>query len=742
MQGVEPLCDEEKVECMRAMLRRFVFDVQHLAQFGDSHLLTLYNCASLRNPRALASLEEEGLKCLLPQFPDDLAKFLTQHTKPAKLDSVGAWELMLQYLFEPKHPLRAEHVAPLLANRYRSLQQCGQQGYAVLSSLGMSLDEINPLLRATRQSLCNRAELLLTGLEPPYVSLTSSGRRQVDASRCKYPVSVEAWQDFGKSVLVHRDGLASTQRWFPEAFPDAAKAPAGETSVAHYVNAELVIPINACLRYKALKHEMPAIQPAAWLQQSHHTPTLSEEARQAAWSEQARDAAQDQARITTVLDFGLRIVEVDDNTPKPGVGEMALGELKREERLTFADGQLAKTSAPCMVDIYTKAYTDALTPEDFAKYKRPLISNIIGSLLQVEEYCSRRGIRYFFISCGVWYWFGRYTSGGRMQVAQALRYDHIEPTVREALHYVSHCALTEEKLPKWTPSDWPVNLRYQPPKPKSGSGQGGGSGAGGSGGAEGRGGAGRGAGSGGRSGSKGQGKRGSSPQQGKGVPKSKRSSNKGGGSRGKSRASRAPTTQLDASWRIKADWPALVSTAASFDLDMPETILGSGECGYVFGCRLEGQDAAVKLVPVEGANELLARLRHEAQVYCALRPLWGDKVPALLAAGYGRDRCCYLLATARVGNAPAAEVDLSRADHRALLPAATRALAAIHTLGVLHGDLRADNMLVAPPTAASGSPTVQFVDFGYARCGSSLADRQQEMESLVSLFQQAADTRR
>jgi hypothetical protein len=130
-----------------------------------------------------------------------------------------------------------------------------------------------------------------------------------------------------------------------------------------------------------------------------------------------------------------------------------------------------------------------------------------------------------------------------------------------------------------------VNLRYQPPKPKSGSGQGGGSGAGGSGGAEGRGGAGRGAGSGGRSGSKGQGKRGSSPQQGKGVPKSKRSSNKGGGSRSKSRASRAPTTQLDASWRIKADWPALVSTAASFDLDMPETILGSGECGYVFGCR-------------------------------------------------------------------------------------------------------------------------------------------------------------
>lgn len=141
-----------------------------------------------------------------------------------------------------------------------------------------------------------------------------------------------------------------------------AQAPAGETSVAQYLNAELVIPINACLRYKALQHEMPAIQLAAWLPQSHHTPTLSADARQvwhrgwtvhaalpthvvplccagldqpcfelqAASSEQARNAAQDQARITTVLDLALRVVEVDDNTPKPGVEEKALGELKRE----------------------------------------------------------------------------------------------------------------------------------------------------------------------------------------------------------------------------------------------------------------------------------------------------------------------------------------------------------------------------------------------------------------------------
>ena len=75
----------------------------------------------------------------------------------AKLDSVGAWKLMLQYLFEPEHPLRAEHVAPLLAKEYSSLQQCGQEGFVVLSSLGMSLDEIEDLLKATDQSTCPAA---------------------------------------------------------------------------------------------------------------------------------------------------------------------------------------------------------------------------------------------------------------------------------------------------------------------------------------------------------------------------------------------------------------------------------------------------------------------------------------------------------------------------------------------------------------------------------------------------------
>ena len=55
-----------------------------------------------------------------------------------------------------------------------------------------------------------------------------------------------------------------------------AQAPAGEQGIASYPHAQLVNPINACLRYEALRPEVPAIELAAWLQQSHHT----KEARQ------------------------------------------------------------------------------------------------------------------------------------------------------------------------------------------------------------------------------------------------------------------------------------------------------------------------------------------------------------------------------------------------------------------------------------------------------------------------------
>ena len=48
----------------------------------------------------------------------------------------------------------------------------------------------------------------------------------------------------------------------------------------------------------------------------------------------------------------------------------------------------ARLEPPGMVEILNKAYTDQLTEEDFNKYSRPLINNIIGSLSQVRNWVS------------------------------------------------------------------------------------------------------------------------------------------------------------------------------------------------------------------------------------------------------------------------------------------------------------------------------------------------------------------
>ena len=148
----------------------------------------------------------------------------------------------------------------MAAANLRSLQEREKQRTLGLRLLGMSMAEAASLLRASNWGVCpstfllsrrlnasqpacgclthtlgdlgcagvqNRAELLLSELQEPNVSVTPSGRMQFDLCRRKYPASVTAWQDFPKNVLEHRAGLPITQRWFPEAFQDAARVSQG-----------------------------------------------------------------------------------------------------------------------------------------------------------------------------------------------------------------------------------------------------------------------------------------------------------------------------------------------------------------------------------------------------------------------------------------------------------------------------------------------------------------------------------
>jgi tRNA A-37 threonylcarbamoyl transferase component Bud32 len=66
--------------------------------------------------------------------------------------------------------------------------------------------------------------------------------------------------------------------------------------------------------------------------------------------------------------------------------------------------------------------------------------------------------------------------------------------------------------------------------------------------------------------------------------------------------------------------------------------------------------------------------------------------------------------------------------------AAQRTLRLVHQCGVLHGDIRLDNIMLLAPTAAAPGPRIVFVDFGLSRmAGHDELDN--EERQLDALFQ-------
>ncbi|KAK9814239.1 hypothetical protein WJX72_002726 [[Myrmecia] bisecta] len=144
----------------------------------------------------------------------------------------------------------------------------------------------------------------------------------------------------------------------------------------------------------------------------------------------------------------------------------------------------------------------------------------------------------------------------------------------------------------------------------------------------------------------------------------------------------------------------LAAAAAGIALSHVDGIVGSGVTGNVYSCRLPGgAAAALKLAPC--GSWKAAVLEHEAEAYRAASCIQGRYLPRLLAAGVGMGNRCYLLATELVARRP---LDPRRQPgDRALAPYAQEALAALHGAGVLHDDVRGDNILVLDEPCAGGA---------------------------------------
>jgi len=155
-------------------------------------------------------------------------------------------------------------------------------------------------------------------------------------------------------------------------------------------------------------------------------------------------------------------------------------------------------------------------------------------------------------------------------------------------------------------------------------------------------------------------------------------------------------------------------------------VLGRGGMGEIYrGRRDDGRSVAVKVLHphlIEDAHAL-ERFHREAE---AVGRLAGQYVPEVLEVGEhegnhfivmellaGEDLAHHL---ARQGRLPAGEV----AD---LLDELARALDAVHDAGLVHRDIKPNNIyLVSPAAVGEGKPRVRLLDFGIAKLTDEASD--------------------
>jgi serine/threonine protein kinase/tetratricopeptide (TPR) repeat protein len=180
--------------------------------------------------------------------------------------------------------------------------------------------------------------------------------------------------------------------------------------------------------------------------------------------------------------------------------------------------------------------------------------------------------------------------------------------------------------------------------------------------------------------------------------------------------------------------PALKRNASSFDLDVPaeqqpETIgpyrilrkLGQGGMGTVYEAQQENprRVVAVKVIrPGIASAAIAARFRHEAQV---LGRLQHPGIAQIYEAGKHdspRGAQSYLVMELVHGRPLLQYADENRLDVRRRLELLARICDAVHHAhqrGVIHRDLKPDNILVEAPTSELAEATPKILDFGVAR---------------------------
>ena len=154
-------------------------------------------------------------------------------------------------------------------------------------------------------------------------------------------------------------------------------------------------------------------------------------------------------------------------------------------------------------------------------------------------------------------------------------------------------------------------------------------------------------------------------------------------------------------------------------------LISHDERAQTYKASWQGRNVVVKKCDLWNERPVAQELKHEARIYQVLRTLQGRCIPTLRIAAVA-DGMEMVLVTDFVG-CDVSRVRLDDSDRRKI----REALSAIHDLGVVHGDLRPQNILVQRDGSTS---SFYFVDFGLSRITTDKSELFQETAFLDSLL--------
>ncbi|CAG8729669.1 3415_t:CDS:2, partial [Ambispora leptoticha] len=160
------------------------------------------------------------------------------------------------------------------------------------------------------------------------------------------------------------------------------------------------------------------------------------------------------------------------------------------------------------------------------------------------------------------------------------------------------------------------------------------------------------------------------------------------------------------------------------------SVLGHGRSGVVLTAKLCGKTGALKLADLYKNKELLEEMLNEIRIYVGpLIDIQGVHIPKLLRFGILHEAFVFILMTsagisfAKLGN------DVMKKEK--LL--AVEGLQAIHKRGILHGDIRLENIM-AEKNHLTGQSRVWWIDFALSKTGASAKDLDRELIELKRLL--------